>query len=504
MSQQHQTSITTRTVLGAGWMVVWRMVTRLLGLISTLVLARILVPADFGLVALATASSDAVEALSVLGLDDALIRDQESSRSLNDTAFSLMAARGVLNAALIAALAYPASVWLVEPRLVPIFLVLSALTLIAGFENIGIVEFRRNLQFQREFMLLFPPRLCGVLTTIVLAIQFRTYWALVAGILVARLMRFIMTYWLSAYRPRFSLERWRHLVAFSFWTWATGIAALCWDRSETFILGHAMGSKSVGLFLIAAEVAVLPITELVSPAVRALFAGLSAAQNRGTDLSTASVGVTAALMILVMPLAIAVSAAAGDITHVLLGPAWLAAEPLISILAMASFASVFSFVFSAVLVARAQVRERFFVVSISATVKIPFIYAAALTGDLKNVALVSVAGAVGEAFLFYLRLKQVSTASMRFVTPDLLRTFVATLVSVGILYTTGIGWRGGATSPVAAVVDAMGVGASTVASFLVVQLGLWAIAGRPQGGESRLIGIALQMITRTKPRAAAD
>src|SRR5258707_9108035 len=158
MSQQHQTSITSRTVLGAGWMVAWRMVTRLLGLISTLVLARILVPADFGLVALATASSDAVEALSVLGLDDALVRDKESSRALNDTAFSLMAARGVLNAALIAVLAYPASVWLVEPRLVPILLVLSALTLIAGFENIGIVEFRRNLQFQKAFKLLFPPR----------------------------------------------------------------------------------------------------------------------------------------------------------------------------------------------------------------------------------------------------------------------------------------------------------------------------------------------------------
>ena len=67
-------SIGNRTVISAGWLVAWRMVTRALGLISTLLLARILVPADFGLIAMATVFSTSVAAMSELGVSDALIR----------------------------------------------------------------------------------------------------------------------------------------------------------------------------------------------------------------------------------------------------------------------------------------------------------------------------------------------------------------------------------------------------------------------------------------------
>lgn len=63
----HPGSISNRTVIGAGWLVAWRMVTRALGLVSTLLLARILVPANFGLIAMATTFSAAIGALSNLG-----------------------------------------------------------------------------------------------------------------------------------------------------------------------------------------------------------------------------------------------------------------------------------------------------------------------------------------------------------------------------------------------------------------------------------------------------
>ena len=75
-------SVTHRTIVGAGWMVGFRVFTRVAGLGSTLVLARLLVPADFGLLAMATTFSAAVEALSVLGIQDALVRDQERSVDL--------------------------------------------------------------------------------------------------------------------------------------------------------------------------------------------------------------------------------------------------------------------------------------------------------------------------------------------------------------------------------------------------------------------------------------
>ena len=74
---------------GAGWIVGWRMATRGLGLISTLVLARLLLPADFGLVALATGFAGAVESMSYMGVEDALVREKSPGRGLYDTGFTL-------------------------------------------------------------------------------------------------------------------------------------------------------------------------------------------------------------------------------------------------------------------------------------------------------------------------------------------------------------------------------------------------------------------------------
>jgi lipopolysaccharide exporter len=504
MSGRQYGSLARTTVLGAGWIVAWRMTTRVLGLVSTLFLARILVPADFGLVALAAASSEAVEALSMLGLQDALVRDRERSRSLYDTAFTLIVGRAVANAVIVAALAYPASLWFAEPRLVPVLLILAALAALAGFENIGIVEFRRNLQFDKEFLLLFPPRLCGVVVTILLAVQFRSYWALIGGILTVRILRFVLTYYLNPYRPRLSLERWRHLVAFSSWTWAIGLASFCWDRSETFILGHTMGSEQIGLFLIAMEIAVLPVTELVSPASKALFSGFSAALRTGTDVGTASISVAGTLMMLVAPLALVLSAASGDITRILLGPQWVAAEPLITICAIFSIPAVFSQVFSSVLVAQARLRAQFLIVVSSAVLKIPVVFlVASTTGRLQNIAWVLLAAATFEAWLFMLVIKHAAPVSTRIAMPSLWRTTLATLVSIAIIALTGIGWRNGALSVGDAILDGIGVGAAAVVTFVSVQGVLWFIAGRPEGEETRLIRLVSELFAQPRPRISA-
>src|SRR6266849_2695462 len=102
MTAAPQDSIAHRTAVGASWMILWRMATRGLGVLSTLVLARILVPADFGLVAIATTYVAAFDAMSATGLQDAVIRSGEHNRRLLDTAFSLSALRGLVNGTLIA------------------------------------------------------------------------------------------------------------------------------------------------------------------------------------------------------------------------------------------------------------------------------------------------------------------------------------------------------------------------------------------------------------------
>ena len=92
--------------------------------------------------------------------------------------------RGLALTVAMLALIQPAMSFFKEPRLAVIMLPLALLPLIGGFENVGIVEFRKQLSFDREFRFLLTSRILGTLAMIALALALRTYWALVAGTLL--------------------------------------------------------------------------------------------------------------------------------------------------------------------------------------------------------------------------------------------------------------------------------------------------------------------------------
>ncbi|MET1084749.1 MAG: oligosaccharide flippase family protein, partial [Burkholderiales bacterium] len=123
-------------------MLLLRLFERCLGFLSVLVLARILVPADFGLIAMAMSVIAFVELGGAFGFELALIQREHPTREHYDTAWTLQLAFGSACAMVTAALAYPTAVFYAEPRVQPIMLVLAATWIIQSFENIGTVEFR--------------------------------------------------------------------------------------------------------------------------------------------------------------------------------------------------------------------------------------------------------------------------------------------------------------------------------------------------------------------------
>src|SRR4029078_12502961 len=111
---------------GAAWMILMRVVERGLGFVSTLLLARLLVPADFGLVAMAMSVFALLEVLGAFSFDMALIQNQQAERKHFDTAWTLAVIYGVVSGMGLIALAWPAATFFGESRLVPIFFALAA------------------------------------------------------------------------------------------------------------------------------------------------------------------------------------------------------------------------------------------------------------------------------------------------------------------------------------------------------------------------------------------
>ena len=126
-----------RMVKGATWMVFQRMAIREIGLISTIVLARLLVPADFGVVALATGIAAILDSLLELGFDLALIQNQSDGRARYNTAWTLSIIRGLFTGIVLLIGAEPMAMLYEDARVASVMYWLSLVMVISGFQNIS-------------------------------------------------------------------------------------------------------------------------------------------------------------------------------------------------------------------------------------------------------------------------------------------------------------------------------------------------------------------------------
>jgi lipopolysaccharide exporter len=491
-------SITSRTAIGAAWMVAWRMVTRGLGLLSTLILAHLLAPADFGLVAVAISFATGIDSLSELGLQAALVRRTENDASMYDTAFTMQAVRGLLTGIIVATGAWAAGAWFGDSRLMPLLLILAGTAAISGFDNIAVVQFQRDMRFDMEFRMLFVPRVLQFLAATAAAIILRTYWALIIGVVVARISRTFMTYWVQPYRPRLDLSRWRDLVGFSFWSWASSMASIVWERCDAFVLGPALGMEQLGVFLLSMEIGLLPTTELVSPATRPLYAGVASARNRGTDPIALGLHSISTLTMIVLPIGLGISATSGYLMTGLLGPTWAVGRQVISILALLCMVSPITFVSTTILNATGYVRQNFFAVAGSAALRVAAVYSVAGYQRLDWAALAIFCVHSGEAMLFLRQLASRGRLVWRNALPGIARTAVAAAIMAAFLWFTGLGWQNVTTSPLEALLIGGTIGLGCIIGCSALQMALWFGAGRPRGPEDTVIALAIAAATRVR------
>lgn len=319
---------------GAAWMVLFRLIDRSIGLISTMMLARLLVPADFGLVAMAMSVIAFIELATAFSFEIALIQKPDPDRTHFDSAWTLNVLIAAGGAVVTLLLAWPAAAFYGDPRLVAVMLVIGGAWLVSGFENIGIVYFRREMNFAAEFRLMASKRLIAFAVTLAIALWLRSYWALVIGTAVSRAVGVALSYAMHGYRPRFSLARARELFSFSGWMLINNIAGVLLGKLPHLIVGRQFGAQPLGAYTVGSELANLPHTELVAPINRALFPGYSRLLDDMPAFRKTCVDATAAILLIVLPASVAVALLAGPIVRVLLGAQWQHAVPVIEVLAL--------------------------------------------------------------------------------------------------------------------------------------------------------------------------
>lgn len=324
---------------GAAWMVLFRLFDRSVGVVSTLILARLLVPADFGLVAMGLSVIAIIELATAFSFEVALIQKEHPQREHYDTAWTLNILVALGGALVTAALAFPTAHFYDEPRLTAVMLCIAGGWLIAGFENIGTVNFRREMDFSSEFRLMATKRVVTFAVTIGAALIFRSYWALVVGTVTGRLTGLVLSYAMQPFRPRLSLQHARELFSFSGWLLANNLTGVLLSRLPHFVIGRLFGAQVLGAYTVGSEIAQLAHTELVAPVNRAMFPGYARLASDLAAFRRICSDATGAILLVVLPASFAVAILAAPIVRVLLGTEWHGAVPIIQILAFAGAVS---------------------------------------------------------------------------------------------------------------------------------------------------------------------
>jgi O-antigen/teichoic acid export membrane protein len=321
-------------IVGSIWMLAMRWGNRVVGLLSTAILARILMPQDFGLVAMAGIMVGLLDTLSSFGVDLALIQNTAATRRHFDTAWTIQVIQGVGVAAILMVVAPFASWYFHEPRVVPLTRFLALGMVVGGFANIGVVAFRKDLDFGLEFRYSLYKKVISFVITLAMAMVLRNYWALAIGIVLSQIVGCVLSYLMHAYRPRFSLSAVREIWSFSQWMLFVNVGSYSYDKGDELIVGNLTTSRGMGIYAVAYEISNLPTTELVFPISRALFPGFARLVNEPNRLVLAYLNVLGFVSMFAIAAGLGIALVARDLTRIMLGPNWMDAIPLIQLLAI--------------------------------------------------------------------------------------------------------------------------------------------------------------------------
>ena len=322
-------SLGSRVARGAVWIVGARFVIRSLGLINTLVLARLLAPEDFGLVAIGVTIMQLLQNVSDIGVAQTVVKFRHADREHYDTLFTLSAIRGLIVSAILLTAAPFAGTFYEDPRATAVFLGIAVVPLFHAFMNPRYFEFERDLDFTKEFMATAGNKIIGVVVSVAVALIFRNYWAIILGLATGAFVQMVISYILRPYRPRFRLSRFKELIGFTGWLTGLSFMAALNNKLDMLFLGKLIGPSQAGAYYVGDSVASLPSHEIATPIARAIYPGLSELQGAPERMREAYLRGVEAFGLVAMPAAFGFAFVAKDLVHLLLGEGWENAIPLV-------------------------------------------------------------------------------------------------------------------------------------------------------------------------------
>lgn len=478
---------------GAAWTVGLRWSYRALGFINTVIMARILVPADYGIVAMAFLVLGLLQAFLDFGATTALLRKNEVTRDEIDSAWTLRLIEGASTGVLLAVMA-PVAVWYFqEPRLAVVLWVLAACLVVTSASNIGTTLAQKEFNFALDFKIQISQKIVGVIVTVIAGLLLHDYRALVIGIVAMYVVQIVLSYALHPYRPRWDVSRIPELWAVTKWLMFSGIGGYILSKGDELAAGRIGTTAEFGEYNVGADLGLLPVGEVGPAMLRALLPVLASIKEDIARTQSAVVKIISALNTIIWPIGLGFAALAPQATELILGHKWAGSAPIIAAFSIASVLRTTFNPLNTLLILQGHTRTQMHIVWIEF---VAFVVAAVLLVPGLHLIGLVYARIIGS----FVNLTWTAIYAKKYTHLDLYRVFTALIrpvVGSIVLYFAVKALVPIFPSTISQVIISVLVGALSYTVWILIS---WHVIGRPEGLESTVMDYIRAMNTKKKTR----
>ncbi|HET8599492.1 MAG TPA: lipopolysaccharide biosynthesis protein [Segeticoccus sp.] len=329
--------------------VVWSYATFVSGkgaaVLTTVVLARLLTPSDFGLVAVGLLCINYLDRVKDLGIGSALIHTRDESRRTLGTGITVTFVSTTALSLLAFAAAPLAADFFHNDDVTGVVRALAVAYFVSGLGIVPDSRLRRSLDFRRRTI----PEVSGALVkggvSIALAVAGFGAWSLVWGQVAGTAVVSVLDWWLAGIRPFLAWDGTsaRDLLRYGLPLMAVAVLGVVVDNLDYLVVGRRMGERELGLYTLAYRVPELLVLNFLVVVSMVLFPSLSALQHDRPAMRRAYLDALRHVTLVTLPLGVVVAGLAPETITVLFGPRWEAAIVPAQLLAIATLLYSISF-----------------------------------------------------------------------------------------------------------------------------------------------------------------
>jgi O-antigen/teichoic acid export membrane protein len=327
-----------RVVRGASYQFLGILLRTVVTIGSTAVLARLLVPADFGFVAMATVITELAALFNNFGFTNLLIQRSRINRLQLDTVFWASTAVGVVLAAVVFGLSFAATGLFGEARVGELLRALCWTFVLAGMPSVAWVVLARRMRFQVEFWLQITVVILRTAVAIGCAWAGLGVWSLVAGALAGAVLQAVLSFVAVPYWPR-----WRFHAQFLSSRWRTsgsyfggGLLFYANMNLDLVLIGRWLGATPLGYYQTARSLTDEIRARIAMPLQQVLFPAFSAVQGEQERMQQMVLRSARMIAAIVMPVGFGIAAMAAELVPVLYGDQWLAMTPVLAMFGLSA------------------------------------------------------------------------------------------------------------------------------------------------------------------------